>query len=63
MSKKRTAVQIRRSRRRLINRLSPLPQLDVFEERKEIANKALADLRAGIAAAAREFDELSKRAA
>jgi hypothetical protein len=62
MKTKRTATQIRRARRRLINRLSPLLQLDLFEERKEVADKALADLKAGITVTTRELDEVSRRA-
>jgi hypothetical protein len=59
--KRRSKVQIRRARRRLVARAFPRLQLSLFEDNREATAQALAELRAALDAAQRELEELEER--
>jgi hypothetical protein len=58
--KKRPASTIKRSRRRLINRLFRLSQLDLFVEMDEAAQRVVEKLKADIALATGELEALER---
>ena len=47
----------------MFNRLAPLLQLDLFRKPDEDTERAIAELKAGIATTTREVDELEARRA
>jgi hypothetical protein len=61
-SKLRPEATIRRSRRRLINRLSRLSQLDLFEPMDANASREFTKLQGKIALADRELELARRRA-
>jgi hypothetical protein len=64
MGRKLTPVNtLRRRRRRLLNRLEPLLQLDLFLVLDDATAKAIAELKAAVAKTAREINEGEPRAA
>jgi hypothetical protein len=61
MSKrKRSAGTIKIARRQLLNRLFHLSQLDLFYPENQATRRAIAELRAGIAAATRELEDMRR---
>jgi hypothetical protein len=58
--RKPNAKTIRRARRRLINRLVPALQLDLFIDQREAAAQALVELEAGLAATGRALSKLEQ---
>jgi hypothetical protein len=57
MKKHRSAIQIRRARRRLIARAFPKLQLNLFLDNREAADKALAELEASLNDLNRELED------
>jgi hypothetical protein len=57
-SKPKSVSTLRRRRKRLFNRLAPLLQLDLFQKPDGDTERAIAELKAGIATTTREVDEL-----
>jgi hypothetical protein len=61
--KSKSVSTLRRRRKGLFNRLAPLLQLDLFREPDQDTERAIAELKAGIATTTREVDELEARRA
>ena len=57
----KSAITVRRRRKRLINRLQPLLQLDLFRCLDEETARTIAELKAAIATTTREIDKLETR--